>query len=61
MCFSALLTSGSSFGREPSSSRPRGTEAEREGMMENDIFRPSFSDMVANDLFELWVEATADG
>ena len=29
--------------------------------MENDIFRPSFSDMVANDLFELWVEATADG
>ena len=38
---------------EPSSSvapRRRGTEAEREAMMENDIFRPSLSDMVAENL-----------
>lgn len=40
----------SSYGRDPSVPRRRGTEAEREGMMENDIFRPSLSNMVADDL-----------
>ena len=40
----------SSIGREPMAPRRRGTEAEREAMMENDIFRPSLSDMVAEDL-----------
>ena len=40
----------SSFGRGPSVPRRRGTEAERETMMENDIFRPSLSDMVAENL-----------
>eukprot|EP00913_Durusdinium_trenchii_P031919 g29895.t1 len=40
----------SSMGQEQVAPRRRGTEAEREAMMENDIFRPSLSDMVAEDL-----------